>query len=83
MEAVWQYSLRQWGFARTQRYIDELDDAFQFLASSPKGGVRCDEIRPGYRRYQVNRHVIYYREAEFGVEIIRILHDRMLAVRQL
>ena len=25
------------------------------------------------------RHVVYYRETSYGIEVIRVLHDRMLA----
>ena len=31
----------------------------------------------------VIRHVIYYRETDYGIEVIRVLHDRMLATRYL
>ncbi|HFB66997.1 MAG TPA: type II toxin-antitoxin system RelE/ParE family toxin [Aeromonadales bacterium] len=81
MEAVWLYSLKQWGMQQTERYIDDLTVAFGFLAESPKAGTACENIRAGYRRYPVIRHVIYYRETEYGVEVIRVLHDRMLATR--
>lgn len=37
----------------------------------------CDDIRDGYRKYHIGRHLIFYREADEGIVIIRILHDRM------
>jgi toxin ParE1/3/4 len=83
MEAVWLYSLNQWGAKQTDPYIDDLTAAFTFLASSPKAGTGCDNIRRGYRRYPVIRHVIYYRATDYGIEIMRVLHDRMLASRHL
>ena len=83
MEAVWLYSLNLWGARQADRYIDDLTEAFAFLASSPKVGTACDHIRKGYRRYPVIRHVVYYRATQYGIEIIRVLHDRMLAVRHL
>jgi len=43
----------------------------------PHRGRACDDIRPGYRKYHVGRHLIFYRESPEGLEIIRILHDRM------
>lgn len=81
MEAVWLYSLDQWGAQQTDRYIDDLVEAFAFLAHSPKAGTACDNIRLGYRRYPVIRHIVYYRMTDYGIEIMRILHDRMLASR--
>lgn len=83
MEAVWLYSLTAWGAEQTDRYIDDLTEAFAFLANSPKAGTACDNIRQSYRRYPVLRHVMYYRETAYGIEIMRALHDRMLASRHL
>ena len=83
MEAVWLYSLNQWGADRADRYIDDLTAAFELLAHNPGAGSRCDNIRRGYRRYPVVRHVVYYRAAAAGIEIVRVLHDRMLPSRHL
>ena len=83
MEAVWLYSLHEWGAEQADHYIDDLTAAFGFLAESPKSGVACEAIRAGYRKYPVIRHVAYYRETSYGIEIIRVLHDRMLASRHL
>jgi toxin ParE1/3/4 len=81
MEAVWLYSLTEWGADQTDRYIDDLTAAFRFLVDSPKAGKPSENIRAGYRKYPVIRHVIYYRKTGYGIEIIRVLHDRMLASR--
>ena len=81
METVWMYLMNQWGAAYSGRYIDTLTETFGFLANNPKAGTRCDNIRRGYRRYPVIRHVVYYRVTDYGIEIVRVLHDRMLAQR--
>jgi len=83
MEATWLYSLTQWGTQQAGRYIDDVTEAFEFLAESPKAGMNCENIRVGYRKHPVIRHVIYYRETDYGIEVIRVLHDRMLATRYL
>ena len=83
MEAVWLYSLTQWGSEQTERYMDALTEAFEFLARRPKAGTACDHIRQNYRRYRVIRHVVYYRTTGYGIEVMRVLHDRMLAERHL
>jgi len=76
MESVWLYSLAERGLSQTEHYIEDLTSAFGFLATSPKAGKTCDSIRTGYRKYFVTRHVIYYRETDYGIEVIRVLHDR-------
>jgi len=83
MEAIWLYSLGKWGAGQTNRYIDRLTEAFVFLAENPTAGTACENIRGGYKKYTVTRHVVYYRETDYGIEIMRILHDRMLASQHL
>ena len=53
MEAVWLYSLQKWGAEQTNRYIDDLTNAFEFLSNSPKAGRICENIRTGYYKYQL------------------------------
>jgi toxin ParE1/3/4 len=81
MEAVWLYSLTEWGLHQAEHYIDDLTVAFAFLANNLKSGTACDNIRAGYRKYPVIRHVVYYRQTKCGIEVMRVLHDRMLASR--
>jgi len=60
-----------------------LTAAFQVLAESPKSAPACDPIRPGYRRRNVERHMIYFRITDYGIAIIRVLHGRMDALQRL
>ena len=83
METVWLYSLSEWGSEQAGRYTDDLTDAFEILTKNPKSGINSEHIRDGYRRHSVLRHVVYYRETGYGIEVIRVLHNRMLAVRHL
>lgn len=83
LEAIWVYTLERWGAEQADRYIDILTAAFAELAQSPKTAPACDQIRPGYRRRSVERHMIYFRITAYGVAIVRVLHDRMDALRHL
>ncbi len=83
MEAVWLYSLTEWGAEQADRYIDDLTAAFELLTNNPKTGRPCEMIRARYRKYPVIRHVVYYRETSYGIKIMRVLHDRMLVSRHL
>ena len=62
---------------------DLLTSAFQALAEAPKSAPACDHIRAGYRRRNVERHMIYFRLTDYGNAIIRILHERMDAPHRL
>ncbi len=53
------------------------------LAEAPKSAPACDHIRQGYRHRNVERHMIYFRITDYGIAIIRILHERMDVTRHL
>ena len=41
-------------------------------------GKDCDDIRPGYRKHQIEKHIAFYRQSGSGqIEIVRVLHERM------
>ena len=71
------------GYREAHRYTDELTAAIDQLASNPQLGASCDYIRKGYRRSRVGRHAIYFRITDYGIAVIRVLHDRMDAPRRL
>jgi hypothetical protein len=49
---------------------------------NPALGRACDYIRPGLRRMEHGRHVVFYRQAAGGIPVSRILRQRMLPERQ-
>lgn len=83
LEKIWIHTRQQWGVVQANLYIDTLTASFAELVLSPKTVPACDHIRPGYRRRSVERHMVYFRITAYGIAIIRILHDRMDAPRQL
>ncbi len=83
LEGIWLYTLKEWGMNQANRYTDELAAVFDQLANNPELGPSCDYIRKGYRRRRLGRHAIYFRITDYGIAIIRILHDRMDAPRHL
>lgn len=83
LESIWMYSYEQWGQEQADGYTDRLLGAFSNLAGNPNLGARCDDIREGYRRYRIGRHMVFYRTRDFGVSVIRVLHERMLSMQHL
>jgi toxin ParE1/3/4 len=77
LRSIGLYTQATWGRDQRNHYLAKLDACFHFLAQEPHRGRACDDIRVGYRKYHVGRHLIFYREAQRGIEIIRVLHDRM------
>ena len=83
LELIWSYTAKQWSAKQADSYIDALTSAFAVLSKSPKSAPSCSHIRPGYRRWGVERHMIYFRESDSGIVIVRVLHDRMDAPSRL
>ena len=75
------YTLHTWGEDQTIRYIDDLEACCQMLADNPTLGRACDDVRPGLRRMERGRHVVFYREGAGGILVSRILHQRMVPER--
>jgi toxin ParE1/3/4 len=79
--SIGEYTLRMWGKAQAARYIGELEMCCQTMADNPGLGRPCDDVRPGLRRLEHRKHVIFYRQDREGILISRILHERMLPDR--
>ena len=77
LKTIGRFTLKSWGREQRNIYLSKLDESFHILAEQPHLGNSRDDIRKGYRVYHVGRHLIFYRQKSPGIEIIRILHDRM------
>ena len=74
---IWLYSYENWGEPQADKYHDQLDAAFTLIAENPAIGAACDDVREGYRKYTVNRHLIMYRTSKTTLYIIRVLGEEM------
>ena len=72
------YTLRTWGVDQTIRYLDDLESCCQGLADNPAAGRPCEHVRPGLRRMEQGKHVVFFRREPRGILVSRILHERML-----
>jgi toxin ParE1/3/4 len=79
--SIGEYTLCKWGENQAARYLSELEDCCQMLAHNPSLGRLCEHVRPGLRRFEHGKHVLFYREESSGILVFRILHQRMLPER--
>ena len=78
------YTQRKWGKAQRKIYLRQFDDTFQMLSETPATGNKCDFIKPGYRKFTVTSHIVFYRSvSQSEIEFVRILHKRMDVKTQL
>ena len=59
---------------RALRFVDELEGKCHALGASPSIGTPRPELGKGVKMLPYGRYVIFYREANKGVRIERIMH---------
>ncbi len=61
-------------FRAADRYVAMIKRKCSALARSPGLGRPRDELAPGLRSFATGNHVVFYRKAENGIQVIRVLH---------
>ncbi|GAB10570.1 hypothetical protein GOARA_061_00090 [Gordonia araii NBRC 100433] len=83
LSSIWDFTQERWGVRQAETYVNEIRAAIERVADNPERGRACGEIREGYRRYGIGSHLLFYVESSGGVDVIRILHQRMDPTRHL
>jgi toxin ParE1/3/4 len=56
------------------RFLRLIVSRFPKLTSMPQMGWQREELSPRLRSFPVGNYIIFYRQMENGVEIVRVLH---------
>jgi len=83
LSTIWDFTQERWDARQAETYLNEIRATIERIADDPGRGRACDEIREGYRRYGIGSHLLFYVESPDGVDVIRILHQRMDPTRHL
>ena len=59
---IWDYTLAAWG-------LEQADD--------PSLSVDIGAVRKGYRKVRCGSHLISFRLTDEGIDVVRILHQKM------
>lgn len=73
IEDIWAFIARK-SIRQANSFLDTLCSKFASLAKHPLMGTPCLEIAPNLRLIVVKNHVVFYRQFENGIEVVRILH---------
>lgn len=82
LEEIWSFTVEKWSWEQAGKYHADLLRACALLAGDHVKGREVD-VRRGYSKYPVGSHFVFYRQRSYGIEIIRILHQRMDVSRHL
>lgn len=77
LDGIWDYTVQPWGRVQAKTYLRALNRAFKTLAKNPELGRRYDDVYEGLRVYPSGKHLIFYFATEKGIDIVRVLHERM------
>jgi toxin ParE1/3/4 len=83
LEAIYLHGFARFGEMQAEAYADGLRRTLSLLADNPRLGPACDDVRPRYRRFRYQAHVIFYRVVGQTVRVIRVLHSAMDVERHL
>ena len=83
LRGIWNYTVERWGTKQAEVYSNDLERAFKMLVDNPDLGRSYGHVRVGYRVYPCGKHLIVFRSMRYGVEIVRVLHERMDVPRHL
>lgn len=83
LEGIAAYTLEVWGPEQRERDLEMLERTCEHIIPEHRRFGREVAERPGIVRWRAESHVIFFRDVEGGLEIVRTLHERMLASRHL
>ena len=77
LDEIWHYTETRWGARQAEIYILQLARDIKAIAAKPTLARACPEVRDGYYKFKSGSHMLFLRRNEDGIDIIRILHERM------
>jgi toxin ParE1/3/4 len=77
VDEIWAHTVKHWGIDQAEVYIRQIGRHIEMVAEKPMIGRACPEVRAGYYKYPSGSDLLFYRLVEGGVDVVRILHERM------
>ncbi|EAU7106558.1 type II toxin-antitoxin system RelE/ParE family toxin [Salmonella enterica] len=82
LEAIWNYSFRQFGLIKADDYIGRISEVFEVLATHDVGTHRA-ELGENIYALPVEQHVIFFAPSHSTITVIRILNQSQDSLRHL
>lgn len=74
---IWDYTLAEWGIDQAEKYVRELWEVMQSQALDSSPSADIGDVRAEYRKVISGSHVVFFKLSVDGIDVIRILHQRM------
>lgn len=83
LEEIYVYGYIQFGEQQADSYARSIEDKIEIICNNPKIGRLDERINPAIRRFECDRHVIFYDLVKDSILVVRILHGSTDYVRYL
>ncbi len=70
-------TIESWGSTQAKVYAQTIDAALFKLAQYPDFGRERNEIYKDAKSFPIEKHIVFYQVSESGIDVARILHQRM------
>lgn len=77
LEGIWRYTAEHWSEAQADVYHGRIVDVMAALAVGRLKARSAEHVRPGYLKYPARSHTVFFKAADYGIEVVRILHQSM------
>lgn len=82
LDSIATYTIKHWGTAQADKYLAHLQTVCEEIIPQNLQHAGAVDGRAELRRWRCEHHVIFFR-MRTGLEIVRILHERMLPLSHL
>ncbi len=81
LKNIGRYTEQTWGTDQRNRYLNNIDIRFRWLADNPQLGRHRTDICEGYYSFPEGQHVVFYLFDHNTLDIIGIPHKEMDIIR--
>lgn len=74
LEAIFDYTEREFDFNQAVKYLSELESVLNKLVLNPNTGRKRNEIKVGLLSIPEQEHIIFYRIVNNIIRVVRVLH---------
>jgi len=83
LKDIRRYTTREFGTQQTKNYMARLREGLKTLRAHPEIGFSIENLKPGFRCFQVEYHRIFYKSSDKIIVVVAILHESQLPKRHL
>jgi toxin ParE1/3/4 len=74
---IWDFTIARWGMVQAEKYVRDLWAAMEQQVSDLANSIDIGDVRPGYRKVRAGSHIIFFKVINDGIDVVRILHQKM------